>query len=142
VRPRFADAGVRFSTEIAADLPVVSGDFDALVTVVVNLLDNAYKYTEDDKEIMLRTYAQDGAVCFEVEDNGIGLSRRAAKRIFDRFFQVDQSLHRRAEGCGLGLSIVQFIVDAHHGSIGVRSEPGTGSTFTVRIPAAAARESG
>jgi len=58
------------------------------------------------------------------------------KRIFDRFYQVDQSLSRRAGGCGLGLSIVKFIVDAHGGSVGVRTEPGKGSTFTVRLPAA------
>jgi len=65
----------------------------------------------------------------------VGIPRRAAKKIFRRFYQVDRSLSRRAEGCGLGLSIARFIVDAHAGSIGVESKPGQGSTFTVRLRA-------
>jgi signal transduction histidine kinase len=70
-----------------------------------------------------------------VADNGLGIPRRALKKIFARFYQVDRSLSRRAEGCGLGLSIAKFIVDAHQGAITVESKPGQGSTFTVRIPA-------
>ena len=62
--------------------------------------------------------------------------RSAAKKIFDRFYQVDQTLSRRAGGCGLGLSIVQFIVAAHNGSVTAKSQPGKGSTFTVQLPAA------
>jgi signal transduction histidine kinase len=64
------------------------------------------------------------------------MSRRAAKRIFDKFYQVDQTLSRKAGGCGLGLSIVKFIVDAHGGRTDVASQPGKGSTFTVTLPAA------
>ncbi len=135
VRERFAAAGCRLETEIASGLPAVVGDRDALLTVLLNLLDNAYKYTRDDKHIMLRVYAADSNVCFKVADNGIGLSRRAMKRIFERFYQVDRSLSRSAGGCGLGLSIVKFIVDAHGGTIKVSSEPGRGSTFTVKLPA-------
>ncbi len=74
-------------------------------------------------------------VCFAVRDNGIGLSARARSKIFERFYQVDQSLSRRAGGCGLGLSIVRLIVEAHGGSVEVDSQPGKGSTFTIRIPA-------
>ncbi len=84
---------------------------------------------------MLRAFADNGHVCFEVQDNGIGLSRRAAQKIFERFYRVDHELSRRAEGCGLGLSIVRFIVNAHGGTVTVRSELGEGSTFTVRLPA-------
>ena len=68
--------------------------------------------------------------------DGIGLARRHLRRIFDRFYQVDSSLARKAEGCGLGLSIVKFIVDAHKGRVTVDSKPGQGSTFTVRLPVA------
>ena len=68
-------------------------------------------------------------------ERGGATPRRAAKRIFRRFYQVDRSLSRRAEGCGLGLSIAKFIVDAHSGSIRVESQPDQGSTFTVRLPA-------
>nr|MBC8218024.1 HAMP domain-containing histidine kinase [Planctomycetota bacterium] len=77
----------------------------------------------------------DGSVCFCVCDNGIGMSRRVAKKIFERFYQVDRSLSRGAEGCGLGLSIAKFIIDAHKGSISIDSRPGEGSTFTVELPA-------
>jgi signal transduction histidine kinase len=137
VRSRFADAGVRFEESIADDMPAVSGDFDALVTVLVNLLDNAFKYTGDDKAITLRAWSANSNVLFQVADNGIGMSRRAVRRVFDRFYQVDQSLARQAEGCGLGLSIVKFILEAHRGRIDVESEPGQGSRFTVTLPASA-----
>jgi signal transduction histidine kinase len=113
-----------------------------MVTVLVNLLDNACKYTTDDKRIALKVFPDNGAVCFAVSDNGIGLARRHLRKIFDSFYQVDSSLARKAEGCGLGLSIVKFIVDAHKGTIAVESQPGQGSIFTVRIPAAKPSESG
>ncbi len=109
--------------------------FNALITVVVNLLDNAYKYSGDEKEIAIRVFAEEGRVCFSVADNGVGISRRDRKRIFERFYQVDQSLSRAAGGCGLGLAIVKFIVDAHGGTVDVASEPGKGSEFIVRLPA-------
>ncbi|MCP3978514.1 MAG: GHKL domain-containing protein [bacterium] len=136
VAERFRSAGCRFEVEAAPDLPTVAADHDALVTVLINLLDNAYKYSGDDRHIVLRGRRENGDVCFSVSDNGIGLSSRAANRIFDRFYQVDQSLSRGGSGVGLGLSIVQFIVRAHEGTVEVDSRPGTGSTFTVRLPVA------
>jgi len=128
--------GCRLELDLAPALPPIIGDRDALITVFVNLLDNALKYTGENKEIRLRGFTSNGNVCFELQDNGIGFPRSAAKRIFDRFYQVDQTLSRRTGGCGLGLSIVQFIVTAHNGSIAAQSQPGKGSTFTVQLPAA------
>ena len=125
----------KVTVEAAAQLPSVRGDRDALVTAMLNLLDNAWKYSGDEKRIVLRAEARNGVVCFAVEDNGIGLSPGETKRVFRRFYQTDQRLARTAGGCGLGLSIVQSIVDAHHGSVRVESEPGIGSTFTIEIPA-------
>jgi len=136
VAERFSASGCRFDVNVPPALPAVSGDHDALVTVLLNLLDNACKYTGRDKRIALSAETADGAVCFRVSDNGIGMSRREARRAFERFFQADSHLARRAEGCGLGLSIVKFIVDAHGGTIDVESTPGEGSTFTVRVPIA------
>lgn len=135
VRTKFSRNICRFQTDIPDDLPDTMADPDAMVTVLVNLLDNACKYTGDDKQIALGVSAENGWVCFAVTDNGVGIPPRAAKRIFRRFYQVDRRLARRAEGCGLGLSIAKFIVDAHHGSIHVESRPGQGSTFTVKLPA-------
>lgn len=134
VRERYASVGFTLDVVTEPDLPVVLGDRDALVTVIINLLDNAWKYSQNDKRVSLRTYAADGEIRFEVADHGIGLSRRDVRRIFEKFYQVDRSLSREASGVGLGLSIVKFIVDAHDGRIDVTSKPGAGSTFTVRLP--------
>ncbi len=132
---RLEPPGCELALDLPADLPVVQGDRDALVTVFLNLLDNAHKYSNPPRQIAIRARRLDGDIEAQVQDNGIGLSRRAARRVFERFYQVDQSLSRQAGGCGLGLSIVKFIVDAHAGTVSVASEPGRGSTFTVRLPA-------
>ena len=138
VRERFNAPGCQFQTHVAPNLPSMMADADALVTAVVNLLDNAYKYSGEEKQITLNASAENGAVFFAIKDNGIGLSPRDTKRIFKRFFQVDQRLSRSSGGCGLGLSIVKFIVTAHHGSVRVESQSGRGSTFTISIPRAEA----
>jgi signal transduction histidine kinase len=134
VKTKLAAHNCHLAVDVAANLPEIQADHDAIVTVLVNLLDNACKYTAEDKQVSLRVFPADGVVCFAVSDNGIGLARRHIRRIFDRFYQVDSSLARKAEGCGLGLSIVKFIVDAHKGKITVESKLGRGSTFTVRLP--------
>jgi signal transduction histidine kinase len=136
VADRFHTADCQFEVQTSPDLPPLLADHDALVTVLLNLLDNAFKYSDEEKHIVLRSYSENGQVCFAVRDHGIGLSARAAGKIFERFYQVDQSLSRPGSGCGLGLSIVQFIVEAHKGSVDVDSRPGEGSTFTVRLPTA------
>ncbi len=133
VQTKFNAKNCKFSVTIADDLPSIMADKDAMATVLVNLFDNACKYSNEDKRIELNVFADDGYVCFVVGDNGIGMTRGQMKRIFDRFYQADTSLARRAEGAGLGLSIVKFIVDAHKGKIDVESKPGKGSRFTVRI---------
>jgi nitrogen-specific signal transduction histidine kinase len=134
VRTKYAAHNCHLEIEVANALPDIPADHDAIVTVLVNLLDNACKYTGEDKRITLKVFPSDGYVCFAVSDNGLGLARRHLRRIFDRFYQVDNSLARKAEGCGLGLSIVKFIVDAHKGKVAVESRPGAGSTFTVSLP--------
>jgi len=134
VKTKFSNSRCDFSIQIPDDLPDVFAARDIIVTALVNLLDNAYKYSYDDKKIELKAFSEDNFVCFSVKDNGIGMTRRQIKRIFDKFYQADISLSRRVEGTGLGLSIVKFIVDAHKGTISVDSVIGEGSTFTVRLP--------
>jgi signal transduction histidine kinase len=135
VRERFHAPGCRFTVAAAPDLPPVLADAGAMVTALLNLLDNAWKYSGEDKQIVLTAAAENGAVRFAVQDNGIGLPPRETRRIFRRFYQVDPHLSRTGSGCGLGLSIVQFIVAAHHGSVKVESQPGAGSTFAITLPA-------
>ena len=136
---RFERPGCRLEVDAPKGLPMVMGDRDALVTVAMNLLDNAYKYSGEEKVVRVRAYAREAGdgrgACISVSDNGIGIGRRDRRRIFERFYQVDQSLSRTAGGCGLGLAIVKFIVDAHGGTVEVSSQPGKGSEFTVWLPA-------
>lgn len=135
VKTKFEKGQCELTLDIADDLPEVLADPDAMTTVLINLLDNACKYSRDEKKIALRVFAAADSVGFSVRDKGIGISRRDIKKIFKRFYQVDRTLSRRVEGAGLGLSIVEFIVDAHNASISVESSLGRGSTFTVKLPA-------
>jgi signal transduction histidine kinase len=134
MRERLQSPGCHLDVDVGPDLPALHADQDALTTVLLNLLDNACKYTPDDKRITLRAYSANGHVVFAVKDNGIGITPRDQKRIFRRFYQVDRRLARETGGCGLGLSIVEFIVRAHGGTVNVESQPGAGSTFSVRLP--------
>jgi signal transduction histidine kinase len=137
VRERFQTSDCKLDVAVAADLPAVRADQDAMVTVLLNLLDNAYKYSPGEKRIALRAFLQNRRVIFAVEDHGIGIAAGERKKIFRRFYQVDRSLSRDVGGCGLGLSIVEFIVRAHGGEVAVKSDPGKGSTFSVILPAGA-----
>jgi signal transduction histidine kinase len=134
MRERLRAPGCDLAVFVAADLPPIQADEDALVTVLLNLLENAYKYTRANKRITLRAFQENGSLIFAVQDNGIGIAPRDRKRIFRRFYQVDRRLAREAGGCGLGLSIVEFIVRAHGGVVKVESRPGSGSTFSVVLP--------
>jgi signal transduction histidine kinase len=134
MQTKFNHNSCLFNMTIDDHLPSIMSDKDAMVTVLVNLLDNAYKYSYDNKKIELNVFAESQQVCFSVKDNGIGMTRKQQKKIFNRFYQADSSLSRQAEGTGLGLSIVKFIIDAHKGKMTIDSEPGNGSEFIVKIP--------
>jgi signal transduction histidine kinase len=127
---------VNFTVEVPESLPAVRADREALPQVFTNLLDNALKYTGEEKRIALRARVDGPRLAFSVEDNGLGLSREERSAVFRPFYQVDQKLSRTREGCGLGLTIVRRIVEAHGGEIEVASEPGKGSVFTVKLPLA------
>lgn len=134
VKERFEQPGCGLEVQVDPNLSDFHGDPDALVTVLINLLDNAYKYTRGDKAILLHAFRTEESIAFEVRDNGIGIASRDHKRIFQRFYQVDQRLARETGGCGLGLAIVASIVRAHGGTVSVQSQPGEGSVFTVLLP--------
>ncbi len=132
----------RESVTVAVEpgLPRIDVDPNALGQVLRNLLENAVKYSGDDKRIEISARRHGHRVVIGVSDNGIGLARRELKHIFDRFYRADDLLARRTEGTGLGLSIAKRIVEAHGGRIAVHSRAGQGSTFIFELPAA--RESG
>jgi signal transduction histidine kinase len=130
--------GCELRVDVAPDVPMLMADADALGTALLNLLENALKYTTTDKRILVRVGRDGRFVVFAVEDNGIGIPIREHGRIFRRFYRVDQRLASDTSGVGLGLSIVDMIVRAHGGTVTVRSEP-AGSTFIVRVPCSAGR---
>jgi heavy metal sensor kinase len=122
----------------AAANPVwVEGDQARLKQVVVNLLDNAIKYTLQGGAVALTVSANHSKAVLEVADNGIGIPAEALPRVFDRFFRVDTARSRELGGAGLGLSIVKSICMAHHGQVEASSSPGQGSHFRVELPLAA-----
>lgn len=131
---RFREPECCLSVNVASNLPQLRGDEDSLVIVLLNLLDNAFKYSSEPREITISAGQQNGSVQIDVTDNGEGMSRGQAAQAFRKFYQVDQSLVREGQGCGLGLSIVNYIVQSHGGTATVASEPKTGSTFTIAIP--------
>ena len=128
---------LEFSCEVAPDLPQVSVDRDALVDAIVNLLSNAYKYGGDPPVVkVVAEKLEDDEVCIAVSDNGAGIAAAEQRRIFDKFYRIDDRLSRAREGSGLGLAIVKHIVRAHSGRVELDSELGKGSTFKIILPAA------
>jgi len=132
VRMKQSDFDIRFDAD--RNLPPVRIDSDAITQALVNLLDNAVKYSGDSREIAVRLDARDGWVTISVSDRGIGIPASDQEKIFDRFHRVSTGLVHEVRGSGLGLAIVKHIVDAHRGRVTVESRPGRGSTFTIWLP--------
>lgn len=133
--PQANRAAVTLRAEVPPALPTLVGDGDRLAQVLTNLVDNALKFTPPGGEVVLRAEVARGEVQIEVRDTGRGIPPGALERVFDRFYQADPSRPGgEKHGAGLGLSIANEIVQAHGGRIGVRSEVGRGTTFTVSLP--------
>jgi len=132
---RLAEAkSMHVEVEVSGDLPRVAGDPGRLLQVFNNLVSNAIKYTPPEGTIRISAEALKNAVRVKVKDNGIGISPEDQARIFDRFYRVRRPENESIEGTGLGLTIVQKLVEAHHGQIGLESFMGDGSTFSVTLP--------
>jgi len=117
-----------------AESLVVQGDPDMISQVLINLVDNAIKYTPEGGTVTIRCFNSGEKVVLEVEDTGIGIPKESLARVFERFYRVDKSRWRERGGTGLGLAIVKHIVEVHGGSVSVVSEVGKGSKFTVQLP--------
>jgi signal transduction histidine kinase len=133
VEPMLKDGRVRLVTEIAPDIPPLKTDRDKLKQAVLNLLSNAAKFTEKG-EIKVAAWRDNGNVKLTVSDTGIGMKQEALNYIFDEFRQADMSSTRKYGGTGLGLAIVKRFINLMGGDIGVESEVGRGSKFTITIP--------
>lgn len=119
-------------------LPPAIVDREALAQALMNLLDNAVKYSEkaEKKEIVVRVGESAGLIRISVKDHGVGIAPAEQKKIFDKFYRVSTGLVHDVKGSGLGLSLVKHIVEAHRGAVSVESEPGYGSTFVISLPTA------
>ena len=129
---------LRLASDFPEDLPAVTADWEGLVQVLTNLVENAVKYCEEGGAVTVRgRRAGNGeAVHILVTDSGPGIASKHLPRLFERFYRVDPGRSREQGGTGLGLSIVKHLCDAMGGTVSVESQPGRGSTFTVELPIA------
>lgn len=138
--PRFSAEGFATEVNIPPRVPAINGDEQALTQVIINLLQNAYRYSGKASYVGLTVVAQENEVHISVVDRGIGLSRSMVRRIGRSFERGSDPRVRRTRGTGLGLAIVKHIVAEHRGTLDVHSTLGEGSTFTVRLPQIATDE--
>jgi signal transduction histidine kinase len=131
--PVMASMGQRLIMDLPGELRI-TGDRDRILQVVSNLISNASKYSPNGSTVALVAYADGEYVALAVRDQGVGISRADQSNLFTPFFRADNSTTRAVGGTGLGLAIAKRLVELHGGDISVVSEPGKGSTFTVRLP--------
>ncbi|HXW04200.1 MAG TPA: HAMP domain-containing sensor histidine kinase [Vicinamibacterales bacterium] len=133
-RAQIDEQGFTFEQSIDPGLPPVPVDREAIARSLVNLVNNALKYSDREKFLGVKLYRDDGAVKLEVRDRGIGIARNEQAKIFDKFYRAGDPLVHNTKGSGLGLSLVRHIAHAHGGEVRVESAPGKGSTFTLTLP--------
>lgn len=136
-RPKADERKIRLEIDVPGGLEAALNEA-LLEQAVINLLDNAIKYSQEGKAVEVRACRRGDEVAIEVRDEGCGIDAGAIPRLFERFYRVDRARSRNLGGTGLGLAIVKHIMQAHHGSVSVESEPTAGSTFTLRLPGGAA----
>ncbi len=127
------DKGIELASEVSGELPSALGDRDRLEQVLVNLLDNAIKYTPAGGSVKVSAYIEDGSIRIDVADTGIGIPPKDMPRIFERFYRVDKARSRELGGTGLGLAIVKHIMQVHGNRVWVESELGKGSRFSFTL---------
>jgi signal transduction histidine kinase len=130
-------AGLTLRFEGAPEPVTADVEPERMAQVLANLIGNAIKYSRPGGSVVVRVATEMGRAALVVRDTGLGIPADALPRLFEPFYRVPQAEHRKAEGTGLGLSIVKALVEQHGGSVHVESEPGRGSTFSVRLPLAA-----
>jgi signal transduction histidine kinase len=126
--------GFALKVDVQEDLPHVPADEEALGQAIINLVNNAIKYSRASKTIHIEVRREGSKVLVSVTDTGIGIPRGEQKKIFEKFFRGEDSLVHETKGSGLGLALVRHIMEAHGGAVEVESTPGKGSTFTLVLP--------
>jgi signal transduction histidine kinase len=129
-----AQQGFKVEVSVAADLPDVPMDADAVGQALANLIDNAIKYSGDDRALTIDTRAVNGWLVITVSDRGVGIAPEEQAKIFEKFYRVGRSDTQGRRGSGVGLALVRHIAEAHGGTVTVESAPGDGSRFSLRLP--------
>ena len=136
IRAKADAGGVRLEARLPAELPAVQADRDRLAQILINLVDNAVKYTPRGGQVAVEAVAGEGLVEVAVVDTGVGIPPADLPRITERFYRVDRARSRELGGTGLGLAIVKHLVAAHGGTLVIESRPGEGTRVRVTLPAA------
>ncbi len=134
VQDRVRHVGFDIRLEMENSLSPVILDKDSMTQAIQNVIDNAIKYSGDAKKVEVRAFKENQSLVIAVQDFGIGIGKEEKDKIFDRFYRGGDELTRTVKGSGLGLTLVKQIVEAHKGSVQVESEPGKGSTFSIKLP--------
>ncbi|MFM7100172.1 MAG: ATP-binding protein, partial [Verrucomicrobiota bacterium] len=135
------EKGVRLARRLESGLGPVLADPDRLEKILLNLLFNALKFTPAGGSVEVGAQAEGDRILLWVADTGVGIDPEHLTRVFDRFWQADTSAQRRFQGAGIGLALVKELVQAHQGTVDLRSQPGVGTTIEVRLPAAGKSDS-
>ena len=143
LRQKAQERGVELGADVAEGLPPISGDRDRVEQVLINLVDNAIKYSNAGSRVRVtarRSPTTDGARYVEIAvvDNGIGIAEKDLPRLTERFYRVDRARSRELGGTGLGLAIVKHIIQAHGGTLSIESALGRGTTVRITFPEVAA----
>jgi signal transduction histidine kinase len=139
-RYQIEQQGFAFEESIDASIPAVRVDREAIARALVNLVNNALKYSANEKFLGVNLYRANDRLKLEVVDRGIGITRREQSKIFEKFYRTGDPLVHNTKGSGLGLSLVRHITQAHGGEVQVESTPGKGSKFTLSLPLATATQ--
>jgi two-component sensor histidine kinase len=133
-RYQIEQSGFALEESIEDDLPKIRADREAIARSLLNLVNNAVKYSSNEKRLAVKLYRRNGSVNMEVIDHGIGIPRTEQTKIFEKFYRVSDPLVHNTKGSGLGLSLVRHVVEAHGGRVWVESTPGKGSKFSIELP--------
>lgn len=134
VQDRVSHEDFEIKLKIENSLPSIMADSADISQSITNLIDNAIKFSGKAKKIVVKSFTEDLYLVISVQDFGIGIKKEELNKVFDRFYRGGDELTRTVKGSGLGLTLVKQIVEAHHGKVHVESEPGQGSTFSMKLP--------
>jgi two-component system phosphate regulon sensor histidine kinase PhoR len=134
LRRKISEKNLQVEINVMEDIPGIKGNRFLLEQMLINLIDNAVKYTPERGRVTISAYSEDSNINLEISDTGIGIPKENLNRIFERFYRVDNTRSRKLGGTGLGLSIVKHIAIIHNGKIDVKSEVGKGSRFLITLP--------